>query len=113
MSLLMDIVEGATEPLDFGLTVRLYGATADTPIDLTGLNVQIILKDGRGVLVTDSSSGVTVTNSTAGLVRYSPTSGDFVATKTPYRVRFRVIDGLTKTLYHPNADEGLIAVHTV
>jgi hypothetical protein len=113
MSLLMEVVEGATEPLDFGLTVRLYGATANTAIDVTGLTVQIVLKDGRNVLVKDTSSGISFTNSTAGLIRYSPSSNDFVAVKTPYRIRFRVTDGGGKTLYHPNTDEDLIAVNAV
>lgn len=105
---LVSIVEGWTGALPF--TLKADG----TPVDLTGMTVQIVLKASDGTTVKDTSSGITVTASTAGQLEYAPasSSGDlFVASKTPYRIRFRVTDALTKKVYFPNDEEELIEVN--
>lgn len=107
MPVLTEIVEGWTGALPFTLNAD------DVAVNLTGLTVQIILKDSFGTTILDSSSGVTVTGSTAGQVEYAPTSTDFLASGTPYKIRFRVIDALAKRVYFPNADEDLIKVNVV
>ena len=102
---LTEIVEGWTGALPF--TLDADGA----PIDLTGLTVQIVLRDCHGTLLLDSSSGVAVTSNTGGAVTYTAHStGTFVRTKTPYLVRFRVTDG-SAIVYFPNSEEDLIRVH--
>lgn len=102
---LTEVVEGWTGALPFTLN-----ADGD-PVDLSGMTVSIVLKDGLGTTVKDGSSGVSVTNATGGEVEYAPSSSDFVAAKTPYRVRFRLVDGASKTVYFPNEDEDLIKVN--
>lgn len=105
---LMSIVEGWTGALPF--TLKSDG----DPFDLTGLTIQIVLKNRAGTIVKQSSSGITVTGSTSGQLEYQPatSSGDlFVASQTPYRVRFKVIDALTKHVYFPNDEEELIEVN--
>jgi hypothetical protein len=101
---LTEIVEGWTGALPFTLN-----ADGD-PVDLTGLTVYVVLRDNRYNLVKDSTSGITLTSSTAGQVTYGPSSSDFVASKSPYRIRFRVKDALQKVVYFPNAEEDLITV---
>jgi hypothetical protein len=104
MSLLTTIVEGWTGSLTF--TLRADGDA----VDITGLTVQIVLSDCHRRTVVDSSSGVTVTDSTAGTVEYAPSSSDFSARLSPYRVRFRLIDTSSKIVYFPNGDHDLIGV---
>jgi hypothetical protein len=105
---LFSIVEGWTGALPFTL------AADGTALDLTGMTVEIVLKDNTGTIVKDTSSGISVTGTTAGLLEYSPSSssGDlFLSTKTPYRVRFRVTDAQSKKIYFPNDEEELIEVN--
>lgn len=112
---LFSIVEGTTKPLLF--TLKYQGTTDATPqpFDLTGYaNIQIVLKNSQGVYIKDTSSGVTVTGTTAGQVQFEPSSssGDvFVAVGSPYRVRFRITDGVADTDFWPNDEEGLIEVN--
>lgn len=107
MTPLTEVVEGWTGALPFTLN-----ADGD-PVDLTGMIVTIVLKNADGTVVNDSSSGITVTNATGGEVTYAPTSSAFVATKTPYKIRFRVVDAVAKTVYFPNEDEDLILVNVI
>lgn len=108
MTPLMEIVEGWTAALPFTLDAD------DVPIDLTGMTVQIVLRDNRGNTIKDTSSGITVTGTTSGQLEYAPSSVDFLAAKSPYRVRFRVTDALSKRAYWPSAvEEDLIAVGPV
>lgn len=105
---LMSIVEGWTGALPFTLNAD------GEPFDLTGLTVEIILKSADGTYVQQDATGVSVTASTAGEVQYEPTStGTFLAAQTPYRVRFRVTDALSKVAYFPNDEEELIEVNPI
>lgn len=108
---LAEIVEGTNEPLSFGLRQLVYGSTSYSYINLTGMTVSIILKDGRGVTVKDSTSGVSVTSSTGGVVAYAPSTSDFVAARTPYKIRFQVADSTGMKRFFPNEDEDLIKVN--
>lgn len=105
---LLSIVEGWTGALPF--TLRADGS----PVDLTGMTVKIVLKNAAGTLVKDTTAGITLTGSTGGQLEYAPSTstGDlFVASQTPYRVRFQVTDALAKTVYFPNDEEELIEVN--
>ncbi len=104
---LTEVVEGWTGALPFTLKAD------NVAVDLTGMTVSIVLKDFQSTVVKDSTAGVTVTGSTAGLVEYAPSSSEFVAAKTPYKVRFRVRDSQSKVVYFPNVDEDLIKVNRV
>lgn len=104
---LTEVVEGWTGALPF--TLKADGVA----VDLTGMTVSIVLKDYQATVVNDSTSGVTVTSSTAGIVSYAPSSSDFVAARTPYKIRFRVRDALSKVVYFPNVDEDVIVVNRV
>jgi hypothetical protein len=104
---LTDVVEGWTGALPF--TLKADGS----PVDLTGLVVSIVLKDAAGTVIKDSTAGVTVTGSTGGQVEYGPSSSDFVASGSPYRVRFRVRDAQQKAVFFPNGDGGLINVRSL
>ena len=105
---LMSVVEGWTGALPFTLLAD------GSPVDLTGLTVHIVLKSADGVTVKDTTAGITVTASTAGQLEYAPSSssGDlFLVSQTPYRVRFRVTDALSKKVYFPNDEEELVEVN--
>ena len=104
---LTEVVEGWTGALPFTLNAD------GSPVNLTGLTVSIVLKDAAGTVINNTTSGVSVTSATGGEVSYAPTSTDFIAAKTPYKIRFRVVDGANKTVYFPNEDEDLIVVNVV
>jgi hypothetical protein len=103
-ALLTEVVEGWTGALPFRLN-----ADGD-PVNLTGTTVSIILKDCEGAVIKDSTSGVAVTSSTGGLVAYTPSSSEFVATRSPYKVRFQVATTSARVFF-PNGDEDLIGVN--
>lgn len=108
MTPLMSIVEGWTGALPFTLLAD------GTPIDLTGMTVHVVLKSADGTVIKDTTSGISVTGTTVGQLEYSPSSssGDlFLVASTPYRIRFRVTDALTKKVYFPNDEEELIEVN--
>lgn len=107
---LMSIVEGWSGALPFTLKADGVG------VDLTGLTIQIVLRANDGTIVKETSAGIALSTSasTAGELTYAPatSSGDlFVASKTPYRVRFKVTDALTKTVFFPNDESDLIEVN--
>ena len=104
---LTDVVEGWTDALP------LRCDADGVPVDLTGLKVSVVLKDCLSRVIHDSTSKVTVTDSTGGVVEYAPSSSDFVAAHTPYRIRVRVMDALGKVAYFPNEDEDVIKVNRV
>lgn len=107
---IVSIVEGWTGALPFTLLAD------GSPVDLSGLTVKIVLKNAAGTTVKDTTAGITVTSATGGQVEYVPTSssGDlFVASQTPYRVRFRVTDATPRSVYFPNDEEDLIEVNPV
>ncbi len=104
---LTEVVEGWTGALPFTLLAD------GVAVDLTGMTVSIVLRDGRGNTLVDSTSGLSVTSATGGQVSYAPSSSDFVARYTPYRIRFRVRDALAKVVYFPNVDEDIIKVNVV
>lgn len=111
---LLSIVEGWTDPLDLTLELQTTTQSSPQPVDLTGLTVHVILKTAGGVYVKDTTAGITVTGSTSGQLEYAPSSssGDlFLASQSPYRLRFRLTDALSKKLYHPNDEESLIEVN--
>lgn len=107
MTPLTEVVEGWTGALPFTLKAD------DVAIDLTGMTLSIVLKDAKGTVIKDSDVGVTVIESTAGTLEYEPSSSEFVAARSPYKVRFRVVDTGSKVVYHPNGDEDLITVKPV
>ena len=110
---ILDLVEGQTLPLDFGLKGLVFGATGYTYVDLTGSTVSTVLRDAAGTIVKDTTAGVSVTSSTGGLVRYEPTSssGDlFVAAQSPYTIRFRLTDSQSNVDYFPRDEADLILV---
>lgn len=104
---LTDVVEGWTGALPFRLDAD------GEAVDLTGMTISIVLKDADGTVINDTTNGVTVTSATGGAVSYAPSSSEFVARKTPYKLRFRVVDAFLKVVYFPNEDEDLITVHVV
>lgn len=110
---ILDVVEGQTASLDFGLKGLVFGATGYTYVDVTGMTVSVVIKDAAGATVKDTTAGVTVTSSTGGLVRYEPSSssGDmFVAAQQPYTIRFRLTDSQGKKDYFPRDEADLILV---
>lgn len=105
---LTEIVEGWTDALPFVLKADAVA------VDLTGLTVACYIKDNQGTFVRSGTTGVSVTDSTAGAVSYTPQStSEFLAARTPYRIRFQVTSVTTEIAYFPNIDEDLIKVNAV
>ena len=104
---LTDVVEGWTGALPFQLLAD------GSPVDLTGLTVSLWMKDCDGTQIHSSTANVTVTDSTDGDVSFSPSSSQFVAAKSPYKLRFKVVDALSKVVYFPNREEDVIEVNVV
>lgn len=105
MAKLTDVVEGWTKRLTF----QLYedgAAMNGTGITVSALD--IVGNDGVAITTTGDFDWVTAS---AGTVYYDPDSTDFVAAKSPYRVRFQLTDGSGAVVWHPNGAPDTIIVH--
>lgn len=105
MAYLLELVEGWTGALP--VTLKSDGVAQD----LTGSTVVGVLRDYQDVIV-DTTGDVTITATTAGGVTYTPDSVDFSASKSPYKLRFRVTSGAGEVVYFPNGEPSLIKVRT-
>lgn len=114
---LFRLVEGSTKPLP--MTLQTQSSTQSTPqaFNLTGFtNIAIVLKWADGTIVKNTTEGLSVTLTTGGEIEYAPSSssGDlFLSAQTPYRLRIRVTDAVSKVEYWPNDEEALIEVNPV
>lgn len=96
------LVEGWTGPIDE--TIR---TAAGTPLDLTGMAVELLLQKADGLTV-DTTGDITVVTPAAGLVRYSPDAGDLVAIDTPHVARWKITSAGQVTFFP--AEEGEVWV---
>lgn len=104
MALLTEIVEGWTGRLTFQLNED--GAAMDgTGITVSALD--IVASDGTVVTTTGDYGWLT---QASGTVYYDPDSADFVAAKSPYRVRYQLTDGSGKIVWHPDGQPDTIRV---
>lgn len=101
------LVEAETKPVD----VTLYDGEGSTraAIDGTGLTVTMVLRDRTGAVVPVSGK-VDWLVQASGTVRYSPTTDDLKAERSPYAARFKVTDSSSKDAFYPNgkADEWVV-----
>ena len=107
MSTLLTITEGWTQTLD-AFTLKANG----TALSLTGLTVTMVLKDRNGDAV-DTDGDLTPDpdqGTNPGVIRYTPDAADFVAAKSPYTVRFKVVDGDGAIAFFPNGEADQIVV---
>lgn len=105
MAVLTNIVEGWTGRLEF--TLKADG----TAINGTGLTLSDCLvtgKDGTEVTTTGDFGWLV---QASGTVYLDADAADFAASKSPYKVRFKVTDGTGKVVYFPNAAADTITVH--
>jgi|SRR5439155_8746573 len=97
-----ETVTGWTGPLDFQLTA------ADVPVPLTGMTVDLILKDRRGVAIAAATS---VPDPVTGRVRYSPTPTDLDYRRSPYTAHWKVTDASGKVVFFPGDEPDLWIVY--
>lgn len=91
-----NLVEGWTEPID--QTLLADGVA----IDGTGWTVELQLTDGndKPVEYSGTSNWLVAADGTA---RFQPAAGDLLASRSPYRARWKV-NALGKIAYFPNAE---------
>lgn len=108
MAVVAKVVEGETRRLTFGL--RSQGSI----FVLTGYTVADIILTGADGTAVDTSSDFGIVSAAAGTVYYDPDSNDFVASKSPYRIRIKVTeDANSKVRYFPNREADTIEVYPV
>lgn len=104
-----EIVEGRTAPLKFTLLGDSVGIERD---GATVSNCYLTGNDGTEVDTTAKFDWDPDTDDD-GDVFYAPDAADFVAAKSPYRLRFEVTDGTGKVLPIPDGDAYLIRVNSL
>lgn len=109
MSLVVEIVEGWTGPLDWQLQ------TCSTSFSIAGTDhVAAYIYDRNEVVVTTSTGVITEVTAACGHVRFAPcTSCQFKAANSPYTMRFRVQDSAGTVVFFPNADAIYLKVRSV
>ena len=113
---LIDVVEGWTAELD---PFRLW--VDDQPLDLTGMTVDLILKDSTGAPVaiddaqirkdSDQTWNPATQAGGRGQVYFGPTAGQLLNAKSPYTMHWKVTDGAGKVAYWPNSGADLLTVY--
>lgn len=105
MALVKEIVEGWTGRLSF----QLYEDGA--AMDGTGITVSALdIVDKAGTAVTTTGDYGWLTQA-SGTVYYDPDATDFVASRSPYAVRYQLTDGSGKVVWHPDGAPDFIKVH--
>jgi hypothetical protein len=107
MATVARITEGRTTRLTF--TLLSDGAAMDG----SGITVSDLLitgRDGRPVATTGDFGWV---SAAAGTVYYDPDASDFVASKSPYRIRWKLTDGSGGVAFHPEGPADTIEVSPV
>jgi len=99
----IDITEGWTDPIPFQLLVD------GTGLNLAGLTITLTLTHRQGTV--DTAGDVTVTDASTGKVAYTPDPADLTAAQSPYRARFKVVDGGGAVVYFPPGVAQEIRVH--
>lgn len=94
-------IDGETAPRQF----TLY-ADDDTPQNLAGCTVAILLTTGNGTVL-NTVGDLVITTAAAGVVTYTPKVGHIVSSNSPMSALFQVTDTLGKVGYFPGdgADE--------
>ncbi len=90
------LVEGWTDPI----TQQLLSDS--TPVNLSGCTVELLLYDCNNRAISHGGSA-TVLDATTGKVKFEAAASDFVASKSPLKVRWKVTDGADEVSYFPNA----------
>jgi hypothetical protein len=90
-----NLVEGWTERI----RQTLLGDNA--AVNLTGLTVSLQLYD-RNDRLTTPSGAAGIDTAAAGIAYFDPAGGDLLARLSPYRIRWKVVDGSGKITYFPN-----------
>lgn len=70
------------------------------PVDVSGLTVDLVLKDKTGTLVT-TTGDVAIVSGPAGTVKYTPDSTDLDAALSPYSAKFKVTFGDGSIRFYP------------
>ena len=105
MAKLTEVVEGWTTRLTFQLE------DDGTAIDGTGLTVSALDIVGNDNVAVTTTSDYGWATQASGTVYYDPDSADFVASKSPYRIRYQLTDGSGKVVWYPNGAADTIIVH--
>lgn len=98
MATVVELVQGWTSPLDYGLAMG-----TDTSPDLTGMTVTLRVSTVEGVDLSLGGS-VALLTATAGTVRYTPATDGTDIIKGTYRTRFKVVDGSGRIAYFPSGE---------
>lgn len=104
MGALTEVVQGWSDGLPFALKAD------GVAIDLSGMTVTAIVHDRYGSDVSTTGK-VSVTGTTSGEVTWTPAAADLLAKRSPYLIRFKVVDSATEVAYFPNAEADTIVVH--
>lgn len=91
MKIVDTYVQGWTAPIDYELKRTNETTRRLETFDATGSTPALVLVDRDGAAV-DTSGKVTWFDASISIARYSPASGDLLAAKSPYRVRWTVTD---------------------
>lgn len=105
MAKLLEIVEGWTGELG-PFTLKADGVA----VDLTGLTVELVLKDRNGTAVTTTGDTRVHGTPTTGQVYYRPDEDDMTNALSPYTVHWKVTDGSGYSVFFPNGAADTLVV---
>lgn len=99
-----EYTEGWTAPIEYWLQHDGVSFNA------TGMTPSIVLKDRDGNAVVVSGT-VEWADALTSKIRFNPANTDFIASKSPYKLRWKVTDGSGKVAYYPQGNPILIQIY--
>lgn len=75
-----------------------------------GMTPAVTLRDKNGNAIVPTGA-VSWANAAVSRIRYSPAVGDLVASKSPYRLHWKVTDGSGKIAFYPQGEPIVLTVY--
>jgi hypothetical protein len=108
MQIQLDLTEGWTSPIDYDLEIQTNGAWAS--FNATSMTPSLVLKDKDGTVIAFAGT-VSWQTAATSRIRFSPAATDFVNSKSPYTLHWKVTDTSSKVAFYPQGEPIIIVVH--
>lgn len=105
-----EYVEGWTAPIEYTLEHKDPHTGAVATFNASGMTPSLVLKDKNGNVITFTGTVEWAVEATSK-IRFNPAATDFVASKSPYTLHWKVTDGAGKIAYYPQGPPIKVKVH--
>ena len=105
-----DYVEGWTAGIEYDLMHKNPATGAESTFDASGMSISILLKDKDNNTISFSGT-VAWSDQSNSRAKFNPASGDFLRSKSPYSLWWKVTDASSKVAYYPQGEPIKVTVY--